>query len=319
MRKSAKWWNFVSKVFQVLVKSKIKNLAIVSLVFIYILAVLSYVFLVPSLGLYQVAGTYSVPWFYYPMLLGMSGLLGVVGLVFVLKERKLFLALSLILLFVLCTFAIGRTVSLVNTKFFTGFYESRFIVYLLFGFSIFASVALLKIKGYFSSVNQKKTHKIVISCFMVCLIVVSGASTTFLNVDYWYKFSNENQNNPTSSELNAVNYLSNIFDADPTAFVVTVTSKSQLFANLAIPAGYVYSPAPLYTAANPETALQYLYSPGFSHPYLYMNSRDFVFLKDNGYDNRYFAKHLLPMLPIVYENPEVTIYNMSGFATPESE
>ena len=148
---------------------------------------------------------------------------------------------------------------------------------------------------------------------------MGGASTTFLNIEYCNITANDPSNKPSATEIQALTFLRNVFDKDPKAFLVTVTSQSQLNTQYSAPADAYALPylLNLYAGYGPEIALSYLYvHPALPHGYLYMDARDFEALDIDGYNDRYLAQHLIPLLPIVYENSEVIIYNVSRVVPP---
>jgi hypothetical protein len=249
--------------------------------------------------------------------MGVTGSFGVIGLIYIIRDEKLYLALSLILAFALFTFVTGRAISFINVNFyFIGFYESRFIAYLLLAIALIAPIAVLKFKSLLDCSLRKPTQRMLVSVLSIGLLVVSGASTTFLNVEYCNIAANDPSNKPSTAEIEAITFLRNIFDKDSKAFLATITSKSLGSARFSAPAECFTTPF-LYAGYGPEITLPFLYvHPSYSHGYLYMHDRDFEALHSDGYDNRYLAQHLIPMLPIVFKNSEVTVYNVSRIAPP---
>lgn len=316
-RRSSRWWNFILYVRTKINSHPLKSGIVVILIFFYCMALLTILYALPSFSTSQIANIFSVPWFFYPLIMGVTGTLGLIGLIFTIRDKKLFSALSILLAFALFAFVTGRAISFFNMNFsFIGFYESRFIPYLLLASSLIAPIAVLKLKSRIDCLLRKHTQRVFVSVLLISLLVVSGASTTFLNIEYCSIAANNPSNKPSASEIEALTFLRAVFNKDPDAFLVTITSHSQVNTRFSAPAD-AYASLYLYAGYGPEITLPYLYvHPALSHGYLYMDDRDFEALNSGGYDNRYLAQHLIPMLPIVFENSEVTVYNVSRIAPP---
>ncbi len=318
LRKSIKWWELLSNVYLKLKNFNLKTGIILFLIFLYFLAVIIYINSISTFTISQVLAIFSVPWFFFPIILGVIGSLSLCSVFFVFRDLKHYSLLSIIIAFALFGLILGKAITFINMNFTTGFYESRFIVYILFSLSLLAPITIVKFMDRVSSFYTKRFRTIFLSGLLVSIIVVGGASTTLLDFDYWTIFSNDQTKKPSASEMEAITFLSSVFENDPKALLVTITSQSQKYASLAIPPGYSTSPL-LYTANTPEMALNSLcFNSLYSHPYLYMHNRDFATLNSTGCDKWYMAQHLIPMLPIIFKNSEVTIYNISKIAPPLS-
>jgi len=315
LRRSFRWWNLTSFIKAKISGRHVKSSIVLMIVFLYFLALLIIPYALPSFATPLIMNIFSVPWFFYPLILGVTGSLCLIGLIFIIRYEKLYSALSVILAFALFTFVSARAISFTNANlFYTSFYENRFIVYLLLASSLIAPIAILKFASRLDCSFRKRTQKMIVSILLIGLLVVSGASTTFLNIEYCSVV--DAQYKPSMAEIEALNYLHNVFNKDPAAFLVTITAESQVNTRFASP---IVTYASLYTYAGygPEITLPYLYvNPAFSHGYLYMDLRDFEALNSGGYNNRFLAQHLIPILPVIFENSEVTIYNISRIAPP---
>jgi hypothetical protein len=314
-RRSSRWWNLISVIKAKINKHDLKSGIVFILVFFYFLALLAIPYAIPSFGTPLIMNIFSVPWFFYPLILGVTGSLCLIGLIFIIRDEKLYSALSLIIAFALFTFITARVISFTNANlFYTSFYENRFIIYLLLASSLIAPITVLKFKSRLDCSFRKHTQRMLVSVLLIGLLVVSGASTTFLNIEYCSVL--DAMYAPNTAEIEALTFLRNVFDKDPTAFLVTITAESQVNTRFAAPI-VTYASLYPYTGYGPEIALPYLYvNPAFSHGYLYIDARDSKALNSGGYDDRYLAQHLIPMLPVVFENSEVTIYNISRIAPP---
>ncbi|MEM3190363.1 MAG: hypothetical protein QW454_05015 [Candidatus Bathyarchaeia archaeon] len=286
------------------------------LFFIYAVAFLSWVSLIDSFHTWQVDTVGLVPWFIYPLMLGINGILAITALYYLGDNKGLFRILAFFILFMAFTFVAGRVVSIVNLHFFSaGYWEKRFIWFIKIPLAILAPLPVIyavdKIRRSDMSINIKT----VISIILIGTIVLYGVSTTFLNIEYWNLVANNPVNQISPTEMEAVNAFKEILDRDPRTWLATVTATSSAIATFAAPADMLGLKQLLYTAYKPEMAFMQLYRhPAYEHPYVYLHSRDQVQL--NKYADRFLAKYL-NVLPMVFQNSEVRIYNVSRLSPPQ--
>jgi len=292
------------------------------LIYGYVIALFSSTSLVESFHVWQVSVVGSVPWFLYPNILGINGLIGLFSLYFVFEEKKYRQAYAFIVFFLIFAFLTGRVISLINQSFFnTEYREIRFIWFINIPLALLAPILLLVISNVLNVNLKKNLIKYAIITSLVGIIVTSGISTTFLNVEYWHQVASYSTctestwlqtltgSIPTKTEMEAVNFLKIIFDKDPKAWLVTMTGSSDQIVDFATPPDKLGLKQLLYTAYTPEMAFTILYRhPAYSHPYIYLHSRDTACLVK--YSDRFLAQYLW-MLPMIFSNSEVKIYNVS--------
>jgi len=302
--------------------SKIKNKTflktiVLSLLFTYAVAFLSWTTLVDSFHTWQVDTIGLVPWFMYPLMLGISGLLAIIALYYLIQDAKSYEAVAFFLAFMIFAFVAGRIVSTINLYFFdAGYWEKRFIWLIKLPLAALASIPILFLIDRLKKENVHVNLKTVASVAIIGIIVLYGVSTTFLNLEYWNMNANDPARQPSSAEMSAINAFKKILDNDPKAWLVTVTDTSASMVAFAAPADTLVLKRLLYTAYTPEMAFTQLYRhPAYSHPYIYLHNRDMVYL--NNYGDRFLVQYLA-MLPLVFENSEVKIYNMSKPSFPQS-
>ena len=299
---------------------KIKNVkykTTIIFLFIYILSSLTCLLSLGTFNTGQLGGMWNVPWFCYPLVLGLNGLLAIIASIFISRNEQAFKSYHFFIAFMLYSLIFGRVLSFINLNFFsTGYWESRFIYYMAISAAAMAPIPVIKFVSYIRNSFQKSTFRILLTVFLIGIIVASGALTTFLNIEYWSISSTVNQ--PDSVEMNATDAYREICATDPYAGSFTITPQSQATTVLSAPTGLLppEDGILLGSAITPELALNILGIPWVSHFYLYMDTRDFSALNNNGWDAGYLAGHLIPMLPIVFKNSEVTIYNVSRIAPP---
>lgn len=258
-----------------------------------------------------------VPWFVYPLMLGIVGLLAILAvrhLGSVLPNRAVTFILTSIVVMVL----IGKLVSFININLITQIYwEKRFLTYVFLFVCLLAPIPLIK---FVEQIHIKIKRKFLRDTFVITvisLVILSGFSSMVLIFSYWSDLGQNNSNiKINGSEFQAINYLKNILQHDPRAFVITPTFYSAAVVTFAAPAYQIPVSEISFSSRHPDFSLFILGAHNLSHPYIYVNNRDVNFLTGNKYG--WFSQHLLPMLPVVFSNREVTIYNTTHISFPLS-
>ncbi|MEM3579895.1 MAG: hypothetical protein QXQ64_01360 [Candidatus Bathyarchaeia archaeon] len=286
-----------------------------SLFFVYTLALFLWVSLIDLFNTWQFDTIGLVPWFIYPLMLGINGILAIIALYHI-NNKSLYRRLAFFILFMAFAFVVGRIVSVINLHFFsTGYWEKRFIWFIKIPLAVLAPLSIIYATDKIRKSGIRIDIKKITSLILIGTIVLFGISTTFLNLEYWNKVANNPANHPSHTEMCAINAFKEMLDNDPRTWLATVTSGSSAIATFAAPADKLGLKQLLYTAYRPEMTFMQLYRhPAYDHPYVYIHSRDLSELKK--FADSFFAKHL-SMLPIVFENPEVKIYNASKPSPPQ--
>jgi len=288
------------------------KVAIIVLLFLYAAALLTWASSTDSFRTWQQFGFGVVPFFFYPLKLGITCFLAILALIYVVRDRTLSKLVFFIGL-ILFIFIAGRTISFINVNFFdTGYWETRFLMFIGIATSILAPIAIVKVasnKGRLSG-HAFKTFGI---CILVGVITLYGISSPLLALEYWHTVSNEGL--PSNEEFDALNHLKTIFDEDPRSWLVTITNRSSSMATFSAPADKLNVQRFCYSG-RPELLLNVLYRmEQLSHPYLYMHNRDVEYM-EKYCGGSYFANHLINELPTVFRNEEVVIYNVSQVSPP---
>jgi hypothetical protein len=289
---------------------------VIALLFAYSIALLSWTMVLDSFHTWQVDTIGLVPWFMYPVMLGINGLLAIVALYLLAEDPKLYTAATLFfIIFMVFAFIAGKAVSIINLYFFdAGYWEKRFIWFIKIPLAILAPIPVIYVADKLRKGKMNVNVKTIATAAIIGVIVVYGISTTFLNLEYWNISANDPSKLPSQSEMEAVNALKKIFDNDPKAWLATVTGYSSAIATFATPADQLVLKQTLYTAYRPEMAFTQLYRhPAYDHAYVYLHNRDLAQL--NKFADRFLANYA-KTLPIVYENSEVKIYNVSKVSPP---
>jgi hypothetical protein len=288
--------------------------AIIGLLFLYAVAFLTWA---SSADTFNMSPSGSVPPHFYPLMLGVTGLLSLLALIQITRVKGLS-KLVFFVGFIFFAFVAGRTISFLNANLFdSGYWEYRFLTFAVIGTSILAPITIVRFAlNWRGKAPNRTALKTLGICLIISVITLAGVSSSFLGLEYWHTFSSEPALIPSNQEFDALNHMKTVFDADPYSWLLTVTSGSYDTNQFSAPAYQMSGGRPvLYTAENPEVPLYMLYYSDLSHPYLYMDSRDEAFLQQN-YQDGYLAQHLIPMLPAVFQNQEVTVYNMSAVVPP---
>jgi hypothetical protein len=289
------------------------------LFFFYLVALFSWSSFTDSFHTWQVDTIGLVPWFMYPLMLGVTGLLTIITLYCVAKDAGAFRSFRFFIAFMIFSFVFGTIVSIANLYFFnTDYWEKRFIWFIKIPLSLLAPIPIiLSLDRLRKQVTLNRFSIKAISVVLIGAVVLYGISTTFLNIEYWNINASNPLNFPSSNELSAVAAFKEILDKDPKAWLVTVTSSSASVAGLAAPADTLGLSQLVSTASTFEMLFTQLYRhSAYSHPYIYIDSGDRAVL--NGPENQLLVRYLA-MLPIVFDNVEVTIYNATRPSFPQVE
>lgn len=261
-----------------------------------------------------------IPWYVYLVVGGIPFLLGSVGIAIVLfkwneievkiRNTIVFCALSLVLLFIL-----GQVVSLVNQMFFyTGFWESRVLDYVHHIMSLpmaYALVALFNRLRVRAPPSVKHLTKVGIVSLLASLVVFSSVSSTLISGDlaprafFWGSLTQE--------EIEALRYLHYSLPLGAkTAYLARSTGSDYLhgFAN------DKWTPDPYQWLGqfyySPSSVISAIHQADIK--FLYLNRlRDLRDLKRN-----LFIQQLIKVLPVEFNNSEVTIYSIPPLQYPSS-
>jgi len=260
----------------------------------------------------------QVPWYVYPVVGGIPFFLGVVGIAIVLlkwnevevkiRNAIVFCALSLVLLFIL-----GQVVSFVNEKFFyTGFWESRVLAYvhpimsLLMAYALVTPFNRVRVKA---PLGMKHVARVGIVSLFIALIVSSSVSTTLISGDFAQRvFFGMSL---TKEELEALGYLHySLPPGAKTAYLSRNTGSD-----------YIQGFANDKWTADPYLWLgQFYRSPSSVISAIRQADTEFLYLNhmrdDQDLKKNLFIQQLIKVLPVEFNNSEVTIYSIPPLQYP---
>ncbi len=296
-------------------KSTPKIIVILS-IFAYVAAMFAFFSLSNSFHTWQVDSLGVVPWFMYPLILGITGVLSLPTLYYIAKGSDSLLGLKFFVAFMFFAFFAGALVSIMNIYFFSvDYWEKRFVWFIKIPLALLSPIPLLLLIDRLRKRFSIPELKTVASIALIGTVCLYGVSTTFLNMEYWNDVATNPENYPSSVELDAIDNLKKILDNDPKAWVLTVTDVSSALLVFAAPGDTLILKQLIYDVHTPELALTELYrSSKNSHPYIYIANRDKIYL--NNYPNSFFSQYLLT-LSVAFKNSEVTIYNASQPSYPQ--
>ena len=269
----------------------------------------------------------KIPWYLYSNLIGIVGLLGLIGIYFLINEKRYKKYFFLIWFATFCLI-LGNIIGVVDIYFFETFYdERRFITYLKIPLCFLSAYSVNKIKNKIKTI-QIKTKKIlktksplshILLIFFIGLIFTSTYPTLALNIESRYYHTLDNNiwsvdNTPTDAEWEAIDFLRLKLDKDPYAFLLTSSIESY---NKAFMAGFTDREYQRFL--NSETIemglTQFYHHPKYTHPYIYLNHNDLEILQKN----KCFFNDYSELVPLIFNNEEVLIYNASKSSFPHEE
>ena len=290
-------------------------------IYIYGLSVLIWVSI---LNIYLVRGI-IVPWYMYWIRLGVVGVLGLIGITYLvvkedrkLKELSIFFLLALVFCVALI---LGRS------PYFLHFDEGRLMFLLYIALIVPAAYIIVH---YVSKLNRPSLKHKSILTFLLLVIIVSGMSSTLLKFEFFSLIGmryGKGSDNPyayvSSEEFDALNYLRTHLPSNATVATASDISRAKLegLAGMSMMQarssfGWGGDSAEtwcvLFSSESPETVSYLLNS--LKVKYIYLAQQDLAEI-DQKYKEGYIAQHLLKYLPIAFNNSEVTIYEVPPLST----
>lgn len=302
-------------------KPNFYRIMISTLLVIYIVGLFTWQY-AESFKVSSVVASGIAPWFIYPMLLGIVGLLAIVSIRFlyassencnnILKARN---SLTIILFFIVILFVFGRIVTFVNTNYtHTGYWEKRFLGYIFLMAALVAPVPLI---GFYETIRKKFNESVsrIFTVLFISIIMILGFSSFAIHIEFWNLFGSVGSSSMSQDELSAVSFLRNKIADEKDSFVITPTKQSGgvvVLAGLKYPFTYYDL---LSSSKGPMVPMHVIDIYNSNHTYLFLHDRDYNLLAKNP-DNWLFS-HLLPMLRPIYSNDEVLIYEIPPMSYPQ--
>jgi hypothetical protein len=254
---------------------------------------------------YSAATVNRVPWYFYPMLLGIPGVFALFGFTYLLWKKKvssmtIFLAIALTALLLAVLMRLSPI-----------FEETRIVSrYLWIAISVLSGFALIKI---ISTIGQKFTNRLtikqVLSCIIILLFLLASIPSNIYYTELVASFNPIMDAQLSNNELNALNWLRLNRENNSRVLTVSATSAQALsaFASDTLwigDFGKGTNPTSLFLeTSDPVTLLRLLYQSNIK--YIYIADRDQSFIKHDSLFESFIEK-----LNIAYENNAITVYKV---------
>jgi hypothetical protein len=242
------------------------------------------------IGEYQV---YGVPWEFYPLLLGIVGILAIPGLIIILSNSRNHQVVIFASLFLL-TMVLGRTLTFLHSNsIYTEYWERRLIPIMQASASILASMVILQIVREIQGRKQRsinaKPLKSLLSLPILSILILTGSLSTFSTFEYLTFYINR----ASLSDIEKAQIPFGI--SDPYTTILTLSDRSMSVAQFS-PAGYIpdnyrYQ---IWPSQSPELPLKILYGLNYSAA-VYLGPNDLGQINKNNYADKYIYSHLLKM------------------------
>jgi hypothetical protein len=194
--------------------------------FVYFLGLATWVGGIPSFHTNLVEYTGMIPWFVYPVFLGVGGVLMMMSLYYLLEDHKTTQLLMPFLLLVIFSLLFGRALTFININLFNaGYLERRFSSFFFLASAVIAPIAIIKVVDNIRH-NQVKIRRALLLATTVSIVIVYGVQSFFLVTEYW-AFATAPSNLISEPEFQAINYLSNVLKQDEYAYTITLTPQSK--------------------------------------------------------------------------------------------
>jgi len=290
----------------------------------------------------------QIPWFFQSLRLGIVGLVGMLYFQKILSRGKYAKEFDFFLIFSIFAFIFGRMMTFINIFIIPEspfYWETRFEVFIIIPWVIFAvleSIERFDIYGKKNQQNKKKNSKNSVidkfsakelkqklkmhgsGYFLLGLLFFSNFSTVLLNLEVRWGVSAPLRlmtiQPEWEEEDEGILFLSTFLDNEPNAAIITISSRTYGLANLAGPAKITLLEEEYYAALNPTGVLMKIYESHYwrdiwtyNNIYFYLSQKDITLLKN--YDNS-FLQVYIKTLPVVFNNSQIFIYNISQFSFP---
>lgn len=251
-----------------------------------------------------------VPWFIYPMGLGIAGLLSLITIRHLHSinpnSSMIFLFTSIGILFI-----IGRAISFVNLNLFnTGYWEIRILYFMFLFVSLLAPLSLIKIMDL--KIIKRKFLPNISASLIIASIFFLGFSSLVLQLEYWSKATDVYI--IPKEESDAKNYLKDTLQQDSHAFTISPLLRNFVLDSVITPYQYG-TPEIFVNSKNPEIPMFALSTHNLPHSYIYMNKNDLIKLQNN---ETWFVNQYLPTIPVIFSNQKIIIYNGTHISYPRS-
>lgn len=257
-----------------------------------------------------------VPWYMYPILLGVTGLLAIISFRVLLTNGRKGAGVSLFGAMLALSLFLGWSVSVINANvLFTGIFERRLITFTHLAAAMIAPIPLLSLSSWLRGQTRFSARKFG-AMGLIALVVIFGASSSFAKLWYWQIAPEQVGIFPTARELGDSESLGEILRSYDRPSLITFSRASRqtsVFTGIISAVNIVDNP--LFLAESPEMALGILGLQGEqSTPFLYLHKRDSNILSQ--YSRSYLVSTLLPSSQVVFRNDELVVRRLPSLSPP---
>jgi len=262
---------------------------------------------------------YAFPWYYYPLRLGIAGLLALICISAYLwsTQRNFSFCISYFATVAVGLFLFGELISFINQNFFfTGLREIRIVGRLLpLPIALLAGCTLVYLAPRFTSrlrlrislpKRQRLLKTIYVAAFAV--IVICGSMSTILSADTWMVYTT-----PSSEEISAMNWLwMNAKTGQRAATLDDWSGQEVYLAGLAAATTANYPN--IFSLKNIEN--DFLLSSDLY--YTYLSKIDTELIQSQDYFENPLMNFIFNYTSTAFNNSEVTIDELPYFSPPVS-
>jgi hypothetical protein len=293
----------------------IPRVAMALLLFLYVLAIIIHIASDFYYSGYMM-NMRMVPWYIYPLKLGVAGLIMVTGIgIIVLRGGGLSRDIKFLLVTILTLLVFGKIVSYIKVTYFSFPYEEMRTVDEMFPIVALATGWILaKAFSKMRSLQHMRSHfmKKMGSGLFIALIIASGSLSSLLSPEFWALTTGPwgGVRNLSEGEVEAVNFLR--LNCKPDAIVATVPGSGDK---------NIVSLAGLQALENVGVDMaQRFFEVSGSATFFGIASTwniQYIYISEQGYQllrkyfkDYFFFREVLPTLPVAFNKSGITLYHL---------
>ena len=255
----------------------------------------------------------AVPWEYYPMLFGLTGIFGILGSIIVLKKYSEH-PIIIFVIFMLVGIIFARSLTFLNANVFEiGYFERRIIPIVFVSVAMLAPLLILKLINAKGKMPSLKNTKGMLIVAVLSLIIVGGMFSTFLTFEHQILLAQNNKIRPDENNL-----IKSLDDVDPYSSILTITKRTMRLAEFGVVGQTLDAQRfKVWDWTTPEMPLNAISS---------LDSSSLFFLRENDkrqisrtYSDGYLGSHLVNLAPYLKNDNEPNITYLPRLSPPISK
>ena len=252
-----------------------------------------------------------IPWLLYPVRIGIAGALALIGIIMVAKTPR-YKPILVFACLLFLTLIMGRTVSILNQYFVTGYWEWRFLFFVFAAAAMLAPIAFSRIDG--KSVLRWTRKRVLFSSILLATIVFAGFSSTFLTIEF-QTIQTTSQN--VEAETQVLPFFLDLIDKNADLSLLT-TPQSGSISSL-LPVSYAYSNLlpMIWSSRYPEVPMSILYGEKYPNSYIYLTKEDGQSITSSN-NQAYLTQYLLQRLPTLLNSTNAQVLKLIEGVPPVS-